>query len=92
MGKRGPHGRGGLEWRIDRCRSGCSMRGGEASLPAVCVETRHVTSMQQENSKLAFRKIFSVPIMTPLQSEASSPAMIQRPGGLMVCRLRLAGG
>ena len=51
-----------------------------------------VTSMQQENSKLAFRKIFSVPIMTPLQSAASSPAMIQRPGGLMVCRLRLAGG
>ena len=61
------------------------------------VETRHmrgsdVTSMQQENSKLAFRKIFSVPIMTPLQSAASSPAMIQRPGGLMVCRLRLTGG
>ena len=26
------------------------------------------------------------------QSAASSPAMIQRPGGLMVCRLRLAGG
>ena len=73
-----------------QCAGGSQLAGG------LCRDAAYagsdVTSMQQENSKLAFRKIFSVPIMTPLQSAASSPAMIQRPGGLMVCRLRLAGG
>ena len=44
MVKRGPHRRRGLEWRLDRVQWLFNALG-EASLPAVCVETRHMRAV-----------------------------------------------
>jgi hypothetical protein len=43
MVKRVPHRRRGLDWRLDRCRSGCSMRWQKPACR--CVETRHMRAV-----------------------------------------------
>ena len=34
-----------LDWKLDRCRSGCYSGSAEAELPVVCVETRHMQAV-----------------------------------------------
>ena len=45
MVKRDPHGRRGLEWRLDPLSQWLFNALQEARLPAVCVETQHMRAV-----------------------------------------------